>query len=50
MEASVFYGVIVGALIGWVIGQVLLVFFMEEIFNGIDLLREKVRGLFGLDA
>lgn len=50
METNTFFGVVVGAGIGWVIGQVLLVFFMDEIFDCIDWLRSKVRGVFGLDA
>lgn len=39
---------ILGAGIGYVTGQLLLVFFSEEIFNGIDAAANKVRKFFGL--
>lgn len=50
MTASTFFGFIVGAGIGWFIAQILLLFFSDEIFGGIDWLRCRVRKVFGLDA
>ena len=44
METAIF----VGVLIGWLIGQVLLAFFQDEIFAFIDRLVEKVRRACGL--
>jgi len=45
---SKFEIVIVGAVLGWVIGQLLLIFFMNEIFEFIDRLVSRVRRACGL--
>jgi len=46
---DIFIGVLIGVLIGWVAALLVLLFFDEEIFSAIDLLRKKVRSIFGLD-
>lgn len=48
MENATFIWVVVGAGIGWMIAQVLLIFFQNEIFAFIDRLVAKVRRACGL--
>lgn len=50
MECDALFGLVAGVGIGLLMSQILLVFFMDEIFAGIDWLRRKIRGIFGLNA
>lgn len=49
MEYTIFY-FLISVAIGWFIGQLLLVFFMDEIFEFFDKVVIKVRKFFNLDA
>ena len=42
-------GILVGALVGYLLGQILLVFFMDEIFRFLDRLVYSVRNFFNLE-
>ena len=50
MTQEVFFCFIVGAGIGLLTANVLLVFFQDEIFGAIDKMRDKVRRALGFDA
>jgi len=48
MTEQSFFSVVLGAAIGWLIGQILLLFFKEEIFRSIDSAVKRVRKFFNL--
>jgi len=42
-------GILTGALVGYLLGQILLLFFMDEIFRFLDRLVYSVRNFFNLE-
>lgn len=48
METGTFLWIVVGAGVGWLMSQVSLLFFQDEIFAFVDRLVNRVRGWCGL--